>query len=248
MNDHVILNESKSHPVSVVLLAYNEANTIANEILNIHNEIISKIPGSEIIVGEDGSTDGTSSILNGLENSGLIVHSTSKSRKGYKKALEDALRISKNDLIFFSDTGNKYDLKDFWKLYQERSSYDLIVGHKYPRHDQYYRRILTYSYNAFIRFIFQISNIRDSDSGFRLFNSNVKFGIYLSNLNFFTSLYNSEIVIRAVKGGLKYTEVPISYFQREGVSRGIPPRKIFSVIISSLINLIKLKLEVNRIK
>ncbi|MGD0168079.1 MAG: glycosyltransferase, partial [Gaiellaceae bacterium] len=43
-------------PVSVIINVFNEAGSIEREIREIHAEIIQKLPGSELIVAEDGST------------------------------------------------------------------------------------------------------------------------------------------------------------------------------------------------
>ncbi len=56
-------------------------------------------------------------------------------------------------------------------------------------------------------------------------------------------MVGSEIVLRAILQDLKYYEVPISYFQRQGVSRGMPMKKIPKIILGSLYNLAKLKKE-----
>ena len=82
-------------PVSVVINVYNESETIESEIRNIHDVIVSKIPGSEFIVAEDGSNDGTKEIISLLVKELGIIHSTSEERKGYKKALKDAFLIAK---------------------------------------------------------------------------------------------------------------------------------------------------------
>jgi len=231
-------------PVSLIFLAYNEAGTIEKEILSFHEKIIAKIPGSEFIVAEDGSTDGTTKIIQRLVREKGIIHMTSKERKGYIKALVDAVLAAKNEYIFFSDTGLKNDPEDFWKIYEHRKEYDLIVGRKTNRQDQFYRKFLTYAYNMFLRLYFNLGSVYDSDCGFRLFNGRVVNEVFKKKI-IFTDLVGSEIVIRSIFKGLKYHEVPISYFRREGSSRGLPLKKIPSVILKLKKNLVMLKKEIN---
>lgn len=52
-----------SVPVSVVLLVHNEAEIIEKVIRDFDQKILQKVPNSELIVAEDGSTDGTKEIL-----------------------------------------------------------------------------------------------------------------------------------------------------------------------------------------
>ena len=49
----------RQSPVTVIINVFNEADTIEQEIREIDAKIIRKLPGSELIVAEDGSTDGT---------------------------------------------------------------------------------------------------------------------------------------------------------------------------------------------
>jgi len=229
-------------PVSLIFLAHNEAGTIEEEINTFYEKIISKIPGSEFIVAEDGSTDGTSEIIDRLSDKLGIIHLTSPERKGYIKAMADAVCKAHNNLIFISDTGLKHDAEDFWKLYTYREKYDLIVGRKTKRNDVFYRRFLTYIYNLFLRLYFKIPSLHDSDSGFRLFNKKVADKVF-ENKFIFTDLVGSEIVLRAINEGLEYGEVPVSYSGHKGRSRGLPLKRIPGVIIKVRKDLKHLKQE-----
>ena len=83
-------------PVSVIVNVFNEAETIEKELREIHREIVARLPGSELIVAEDGSSDGTKEILHRLKDELGIIHSTSEERKGYAQAFHgtDAPRDS----------------------------------------------------------------------------------------------------------------------------------------------------------
>ncbi len=233
----------KKDPISLIFLAFNEASTIEEEILSYHDKIISKLPGSEFIVAEDGSTDGTTEIIKKLVKEKGIVHLTSEERKGYKKALIDSVTFAKHNLVFLSDTGLKHDPEDFWDIYPLRNECDMIVGKKTNRQDQFYRKLFTFGYNFVIRKYFGVKNVFDCDSGFRLFNKKVVNQVYNSNKLFFKELPSSEITLRTIFSGLIYNEVPVAYFQREGESRGLPTNKLPRVILDSLKNLKKLKRE-----
>lgn len=233
-------------PISLVMLAFNEATTIEKEIREYQEKVISRLPGSEIIVAEDGSSDGTTEILTRLEMEGLIRHLTSPVRKGYRKALLDAVSSTRNPYVFFTDTGLKQDPEDFWKLYEVRQDNDLVIGLRSDRNDQFHRRLFTWGYNAFIRILFKAPQVNDCDSGFRLFNRRVVQEVFQSGKLFFKELPSSEIVLRTLHQALRYREIPVKYFQREGVSRGLPPGKIPKVILSSIRNLLKLRYEFSR--
>ena len=50
-------------PVSIVMLVYNEAEVVEHVVRGFHDEVVRLLPGSEFIVAEDGSRDGTTEIL-----------------------------------------------------------------------------------------------------------------------------------------------------------------------------------------
>jgi glycosyltransferase involved in cell wall biosynthesis len=226
-------------PVSVIINVFNEAETIEQEIRDIHREVIQKLPGSELIVAEDGSTDGTKEILARLKQELGIIHSTSVERKGYAKAFRDAVMLAKNPYIFFSDTGGKQDFADFWKLYPYCSQFGIVSGYRSGRRDQLYRRLMTWVYNFALRIYFKV-NFRDADAGFRIYQSAVIRKV--ANETWINRhLISSELALRAVYSGFEIKEVPVLYRQRAGTSRGLPPGKIPKVIVSVLKNFSQLK-------
>ncbi len=236
------MSANAADPVSVILVAFNEAQTIEAEVLNFHEAIVRRLPGSELIVAEDGSTDGTSEILKDLARRIGIRHLTGKERKGYKRAFLDAVFSAQNPYVFFSDSGGKHDPEEFWKLYPLRQHYDLVVGRKTARKDQMYRQLLTWSYNFALRWYFGYDEIRDADSGFRLFNRAVIDRVLRGKL-IYRNLIASEIVLRTIWSGLRYREVEVSYDMRRGESRGLPPAKLPSVVVNALRGMVHLKSE-----
>lgn len=240
INGIVMVNGNE--PVSVILVAFNEAETIEAEVLSFHRAIVERLPGSEFIVAEDGSRDRTPQILKQLAARLGIVHLTSAERKGYKRALLDAVLAARNPYIFFSDSGGKHNPEEFWKLYARRQDFDLLVGRKTDRKDQLYRRWLTWTYNFAMRTYFGFPEIRDADSGFRLFNRAVVERVLRGTL-ICRNLIASEIALRTIACGLRYGEVEVSYNMRAGKSRGLPPAKIPSVILGALRAMVALKAE-----
>jgi glycosyltransferase involved in cell wall biosynthesis len=226
-------------PVSVILNVFNEAGTIEHEIREIHSEIIQRLPGSELIVAEDGSTDGTKEILARMKAELGILHSTSAERKGYAKAFRDAVALARQPYVFFSDTGGKQDFAEFWKLYEHREGYGIVSGMRAGRKDQLYRRLMTWGYNFLLRLYFHV-DLHDADAGFRLYQAALIKKIagepWINR-----HLISSELALRAIYSGFRVKEVPVFYRQRAGTSRGLPPGKIPGVVVSVLRNFSALK-------
>ncbi len=237
--DAMTIRIEPKHPVSVIINVYNEAGTIEREVRELQAKILDKLPGSELIVAEDGSTDGTKEILERLKAELGIIHSTSMERKGYAKAFRDAVALAKNPYIFFSDTGGKQDFADFWKLYEHCGRYGIVSGLRSGRKDHLYRRLMTWTYNFLLRKYFHVG-LRDADAGFRIYQAPALRKI--ANEAWVNRyLISSELALRAIYSGFEVKEVPVLYRQRAGVSRGLPPSKIPKVIVSVLRNFARLK-------
>lgn len=115
--------------VSLLLPVHNEAETIEKTITEFYAEIGTKIP-LEIIVAEDGSTDGTKDILRRLNKRIPMKLVLGEQRKGYMRGVKDGLRQVTTDYVFFVDSDGQHKASDFWKLYRMKGDYDLIVGKK----------------------------------------------------------------------------------------------------------------------
>jgi glycosyltransferase involved in cell wall biosynthesis len=230
-------------PISVILIAYNEAETIAGEVESFYREVVQKLPGSELIVAEDGSRDGTSEILRELARRLPLRLIQGKERKGYKLALLDALGLPRHEWVLFSDTGGKFNPEDFWKLEPHRDQADLIVAVKVLRKDQRYRRLMTKVFNALVSRYFGF-RVRDIDSGFRLYRRDLVQAITGEEL-VFRDLINAEITLRMLARGARLKEVPVIATARPNQSRGMPPARIPGVVIHILGSFPRLKGELS---
>ncbi len=225
-------NAAPPEPISVILIAFNEAEVIEQEVEGFYREVVEKLPGSELIVAEDGSTDGTSEILRNLAERLSIRLVQGKERKGYKQALLDALKLPRREWVLFSDTGGKFYPENFWKLEKHRDRADLIIGVKRNRRDQYYRRFITLIFNFLVRLYFRV-DLTDIDSGFRIFPRELALRAVERPL-IFQDLITSEFTLRMVALGARVAEVPAGYRLRQGKSRGMPLSKIPRVIVKTL--------------
>ena len=231
--------------VSVILLAHNEADTIQKEIRAFHDAIVNRIPGAELIVAEDGSRDGTRErILDAAREVPLRVTGGAE-RLGYARAVAGAIGESTQPWIFLCDGGLKHDPNDFWRLWEPRERYDYIAGRKTNREDQRYRQFFTWGFNLLIRQLFGYE-IFDADSGLRLMNRRVADEIVPRVT--FKGFSSSEIVIRTIHAGMRYGEVPISYRQRAGESRGLPTASLGRAIRGALRDLLRLRGELRDTK
>lgn len=212
-------------PISLVMLAHNEVDVIEGVVRGYHREVIARLPGSEFIVVEDGSRDGTWEALRPLgEELGLrLIHRDE--RQGYTRALRSALGLATRDLVFFSDSDGQHDPRDFWRLARRIAYADLVVGFKHPRRDPAYRVAMSRVFNALIGRVFKV-RLRDANCGFRLMKRPLVDDL-LADTWLFRECVFTELTIRAFYKGYRVDEVPIRHLPRpSGESRGLPLRRI----------------------
>jgi glycosyltransferase involved in cell wall biosynthesis len=234
--------ERTAERISIILLAHNEAASIEEEIAAFQGEVLDRLPQSELIVAEDGSTDGTRERIEVVQRryDNLRIVGSSE-RLGYATAVRNAVAHARGDFVFVCDGGLKHDPSDFWKLYDERQSADLITGRRTNRTDQRYRRFFSSALNFFVRHFFGIEAF-DADSGMRLYNRRVVDEVFAGPLHF-RGFISTEIVIRGVRRGFRYIEVPVSYRRTRSSSRGLPFRTIPRAVVRFLVDLWRLKRE-----
>ncbi|MDD5555886.1 MAG: glycosyltransferase family 2 protein [bacterium] len=234
-------------PVSALILVHNEAEVIEEVARGIHREVVARIPGSEFVVAEDGSTDGTKEILARIvpEMPGTrLVQGTE--RKGYTRAYKDALRECRRDLIFFSDSSGKHDPADFWRLADRIGECDMVIGSKAgARRDPLYRIVISRVFNCIVSRAFGC-RFRDINSGFRLMRRSAVLPV-LDEEWYMRHLINFEFTLRAAARGCRILEVPVTHRPRaHGPSRGLPPGKIPEAVIMALRTIPALRRDLRR--
>lgn len=231
--------------ISFILLAHNEEKNIEKDIYFLKKKVLDKLKKSkyELIISEDGSTDDTKKIIQNLRKKFNFKYYSSTKRKGVCKAMYDSFKKATGDYVFFSDSGQKFNFIDFWKLYPFIKKYDVVSGLRINRRDQKYRRILTKFFNIFLKILLN-SSYSDIDSGFKVFKTkSLKKILFKKPIN--TDFFSAEICLKLQYLGYSCIEVPVAYNQRNDISKALPIYKIPLLIYKFLKNFKSLKEELN---
>jgi len=229
--------------VSLLLPVHNEAEIIERIILEFYNEIGMKIP-LNICVSEDGSTDGTKDVLRQLNEKIPMTLVLGEERKGYMRGVKDGLRKTHSEYVFFVDSDGQHIASDFWKLYEKRKNYDMIVGRKIKRSDPAHRIVFSKVFHLFVRILFRLP-LHDPDTAFRLINVNV-INRVLEETKFLDYSFWTEFTVRAYAKGFKLAEVPVVHRGRlNGSTRLYNSGRLFSIVVKQLVGLFKLWKEIN---
>jgi|TARA_A100001015_G_scaffold280820_1_gene343421 glycosyltransferase involved in cell wall biosynthesis len=201
---------------SIIIPCYNEINNIAKVI----DKVLSKIEeGDNIIIVDDGSSDGTAQYLANLKNEKIkIILNSQNFGKGF--ALRTAFKNQENlkDLILIQDADLEYNPDDYEKLllpFYETNA-DIVYGSRFLGGSKYQRIHFFWHYLAnkiltFITNIFTNLNMTDMETGYKVFKKSV-----LDNLNLKENSFGiePEITVKMAKKKLKFYEVPVSYAGR----------------------------------
>jgi len=109
--NHYKKNDQYLPSISIIICAYNEEKNIASKLQNTW-ELDYPLEKMQIIVADDGSTDKTVEIANGFE----FVEILKLPRAGKTCAQNEAVKISQNEILVFSDANNIYKVDALKKL------------------------------------------------------------------------------------------------------------------------------------
>ncbi len=232
----------KTAPISLVIPVYNEVEVIEQVVRDFYDKVISKIEGAQFIIAEDGSTDGTKEVLKKLAEEIPLTLVMGDERKGYTKAVKDALKLPENEIIFFSDSDGQQEPDDFWEILKLIEDNDIVVGYKYPRNDPLFRVLISKVYQ-WVNFLFFGIKLHDINCGYRLLRKKVLDDV-LDDVCLLPNFVSSEIILRAYIKGYKIKEVPVRHYSREfGESRGLPVSRIPIEVLKLLKGLFILKMQ-----
>lgn len=227
---------NREEPIlSILLPAYNEANVIQGVVRDYYNEIVTKLP-SKLVVAEDGSDDQTPQLLASLGNEIPISLFSDRNRKGYSKGVSDALKRCDEEWVFFSDSDKQYFPSDFWRLWENRYGYDMVIGHKVHRNEAIHRIVLSKFFHGLINLLFGL-NLKDGDCGFRLIKKDVIRSV-TDETRVLKYSFWTEFTVRSYLKGFRVLEVPINHASRKnGDTRIYLPSRIPLIILKQLAGL-----------
>jgi glycosyltransferase involved in cell wall biosynthesis len=199
--------------LSVVIPVYNERDTVEELVRRVQAVAIEK----EIVLVNDGSSDGTREILAAFEDKPgfRVIHHAQNQGKG--AALRSGFAASGGDVVLVQDADLEYDPEDYHRLLQPIAAgkADVVLGSRFigsgPHRVLYYwhyvgNRVLTTLSNVFTNL-----NLSDMETCYKVFRREVLDGLEIEESRFG---FEPEIVAKVARGRWRVYEVGVSYSGR----------------------------------
>ena len=196
--------------LSIVMPCLNEVETIAICIEKAHSFMQNNGVEGEVVIGDNGSTDGSQDIARSL---GAIVVNVKK--KGYGNASRGAIEASSGKFIITADTDDSHDILNLHAFIEKlREGNDLVMGNRFKGEKNkeampFLHRYIGNPVLTFIGNLFFNTNIGDFHCGLRGFTRKA-----YNEMNLSTSgmEFASEVIVKASMLNLKIIEVPTTVF------------------------------------
>jgi glycosyltransferase involved in cell wall biosynthesis len=139
-------------PLSVVMPAYNEEASIAEAVREVVRVVLDVVPGSRLIVVDDGSRDRTGAILDALSELDPRICVIHQANGGHGSALMTGLERSAAEWVLLVDSDQQIPVGHFSAFWERRHEVDGVLGSRVVRKDGPSRRFVTFGLRQLLRF------------------------------------------------------------------------------------------------
>jgi glycosyltransferase involved in cell wall biosynthesis len=209
--------------VSAVLPVYNDREALMTAVPQSLEVLEAIAPGSfELIVAEDGSSDGSAEFVGeweAREPRVRLMHSDERLGRG--RALNRAFAGAKGSIVCYYDVDLATDMQHLAELIGAvRDGYDIATGSRLlPKSDitrSGGREIASRGYNMLVRMVLG-SSLHDHQCGFKAFRRDRLLDL-LPSVSADHWFWDTEVLVRAQKRGYRVREFPVRWRQGPGTT------------------------------
>jgi len=225
----------------IVIPAYNEQDNI-DEVVKDWYPVVEKTGAdSRLVIIDDGSKDDTYAKLQELQKERPQLEPIHKENGGHGATVLYGYRyaIDKGaDYIFQTDSDGQTLPSEFDDFWNQRTEYDMVIGHRKGRQDGFSRVVVTKVLKAVCLLCFHV-NVQDANTPFRL----MKADSLKKEIGYIPQDYNlSNVVVSVlfIKKGYQVKYLPITFRPRQGGVNSINLKKIAKIGQKAIKDFIKI--------
>jgi glycosyltransferase involved in cell wall biosynthesis len=206
--------------VSIIIPVYNESRTLPELLARVRQAPLPAGCDREIIVIDDGSSDGTAQMLQAQADAGVVIARQNGANRGKGSAIRAGIGVASGDVVLIQDGDLEYDPNDYALLLDPllRGEADVVYGSRFRGRpagmawkNRVANRILTTAANLLYR-----ADITDEATAYKAFRMPVLRRLRIESRRF---EFCPEVTAKVRRLGYRIHEVPIRYNAR-GIAEG----------------------------
>lgn len=200
--------------LSIVIPAFNEEPRIEETLQQVTDYLSSQTYDAEIIVVDDGSTDGTVSVVQTIFPKVRIVSYDQNRGKGY--AVKEGMLAATGDYRLFYDADGSTPIEEsekLWPLFEAGA--DVVIGSRslpesdVQRHQPWYREKMGRVFNLILKLL-ALTHFPDTQCGFKAFTSEATATLFTAQtIEHFS--FDAELLYIAQRKGLRVEQIPVQW-------------------------------------
>jgi glycosyltransferase involved in cell wall biosynthesis len=219
------MSAASSVEISAVMPAFNEEGNLEQSVGRMAAALADQARAFEVIVVDDGSQDGTATLLAGLKaihpSLRVVRHPVNR---GYGAALRSGFAAARYPWIFLMDADNQFDPADVAVLLAAAADADIVAGYRKRRRDPLPRRLNAWAFFTLVTILFG-RLARDVNCAFKLIRRDLLARMELHSEG---ALINTEVFVLARQLHARVVEVPVQHYPRtSGRQTGANLRVVF---------------------
>ena len=219
------MSPASSVEISAVMPAFNEEGNLEQSVGRMAAALAEQARAFEVIVVDDGSRDGTATLLARLKaihpSLRVVRHPVNR---GYGAALRSGFAAARYPWIFLMDADNQFDPADVAVLLAAAADADIVAGYRKRRRDPLPRRLNAWAFFTLVTILFG-RLARDVNCAFKLIRRDLLVRMELHSEG---ALINTEVFVLARQLQARVVEVPVQHYPRtSGRQTGANLRVVF---------------------
>jgi len=206
---------SVTFSITIIIPVHNEEKRLPTTLLRIIEYCTSQHWDYEVIIVEDGSTDGTVDVINDFTSKdSRITLISNKERLGKGRAIKHGVFAAEKKYVAYMDADLSADPSELKRLFQFIDEFDIVVGSRIlrgelpPINRPFLRSFLSHCYSKLFRTMFRTVSVYDPQCGLKLLKSQAAHNL-MSQIETRGFAFDCELLVNAPSLGLTTKEVPI---------------------------------------